>query len=184
MWWAYVVGFGLALLFNQSLTRLVSSSLWRGMEWRGSEVADPHWHAWHPRAIGAIEAVLFAGSVTLKHPEFIAIWLGLKVAGSWQGWAKDQKVKLRIKTADAEIVVREFSVPGRTVFNVFLIGTALSLIGGCTGGQTITWLLRHDFVTTVVVWYVLAVGTSLLLAFAQYYQNKWPKLQSGEELAD
>jgi len=50
---------------------------------------------------------------------FVGIWLVLKTAGRWGEWKKPQ---------------------GRRIYNVFLVGNALSLMFGVLGALLIEWL--------------------------------------------
>jgi len=70
-----------------------------------------------PRAIltlplGIIERLLYTSAFFLGFPEWVPVWLGLKVAVSWKRWQKEEE---------------------RGIYNIFLIGNALSLIFGFVG---------------------------------------------------
>ena len=61
------------------------------------------------RWLGVIEGLLYILSFFLGHPEFIGLWLGLKVAGNWGDWTKPGE-------------------EARAKFIIFLIGSALNLL--------------------------------------------------------
>ncbi len=56
--------------------------------------------------MGILERFMYTTVLVIDQPAFIAVWLGLKVASQWKRWE------------DTE----------RGTYNVFLMGTALSLI--------------------------------------------------------
>jgi len=63
-----------------------------------------------PAFVGFCESILYPTSFLLDIPEFIGIWLALKVAGHWKQW----------ETGDE----------GRRRFNKFLVGNAMSICVG------------------------------------------------------
>ena len=67
--------------------------------------------------LGITERTLYTCAFAADMPEFIAVWFGAKVAAQWRRWEDE-----------------------RVVFNVFLIGNALSIGFGVLGAKTIEWL--------------------------------------------
>lgn len=65
-----------------------------------------------PIYVGLVESVLYPAALLAGRPEFAALWLGLKAAGTWQRWHSGG------------------SYLGRALFNLFLITSALSLAFG------------------------------------------------------
>jgi len=63
---------------------------------------------WSPMLLGTCEALLYPTAFLVGQPEFVGVWLAVKVAGQWNYWTGDYR--------------------GRTRFNMFLIGNALSII--------------------------------------------------------
>ena len=74
---------------------------------------------WLPVIAGSCEAVLFASAFHIGKPEYIAVWLGLKIAAGWKLWE-----------------------PGRNRFQVFLIGNALCIGSAYLGAKAIAAVLR------------------------------------------
>ena len=86
----------------------------------------------HPElssTVGILERFLYTASWYIGEPGFIVVWLGLKVAGSWQGWSQGQKIQ-------GQIVVS-----GQSLFNVFLLGSGLSLAYAIVGALLIKWIM-------------------------------------------
>ncbi|MBI2862113.1 MAG: hypothetical protein HYX89_04765, partial [Chloroflexi bacterium] len=77
--------------------------------------------AWHAGLIGLLERFMYTSAVLVGRPEFIAVWLALKVAGQWAAW-RDPWL-------------------GRPIYNLVLIGNALSIIFGAGGGYLARYLL-------------------------------------------
>jgi hypothetical protein len=74
---------------------------------------------WLPVLAGSCESVLFASAFHINKPEYIAVWLALKVAAGWKLWE-----------------------PGRNRFQVFLIGNALCIGTAYLGAKAIAAVLR------------------------------------------
>jgi hypothetical protein len=60
---------------------------------------------WHPYVLGAIEIVVFSVLMATNEREAVGAWLGLKTVVQWQHWQEE-----------------------RSVFTIYLIGTALVVI--------------------------------------------------------
>jgi hypothetical protein len=96
-------------------------------------------------------------------PEFIGIWLALKVAGQWKRWSGD-----------------ESGIHGRGVFNVFLIGSAFSVIYALTGAKMTEWLQSEDklqldkviLAPAVLVITTLIIGLRVRQLATQYQKTK------------
>jgi len=76
---------------------------------------------WPALLVGNCEAVLYPTSLIINKPEFIGVWLALKVAGHWKFWEKGYK--------------------GRNRFNMFLIGNSFSIAFAFVGSLLIRALV-------------------------------------------
>ena len=139
-WWHYAVGFGFAFLprlFPQWIgIHHVSRALWR------SAVPGTARNEDLPQIVGLFEAFLYPAAVLTGYPGFIAVWLGMKVAGSWGGWQKEN---------------------GRVLFHIFLVGTALSLGYGAGAGVGMRLLATGEYLFPA-----LAAGGVLILHGVTY----------------
>jgi len=61
--------------------------------------------------VGVVERILFTSSVLIGAQAFIPLWIAIKVAPHWDRWKGDERV----------------------IYNVFLLGNALSVIFGIIG---------------------------------------------------
>ncbi len=79
------------------------------------------WSYWPPTIVGLIESILYTSSFLVGRPEFIAVWLGLKVAGHWDLWQEGQA--------------------GRARFNRALVGNGMAImISGVTYGAIVSFV--------------------------------------------
>jgi hypothetical protein len=76
---------------------------------------------WPAMLVGSCEAVLYPTSLIINKPEFIGVWLALKVAGHWKFWEEGHK--------------------GRNRFNMFLIGNSFSIVIAFLGSHLIRALV-------------------------------------------
>jgi hypothetical protein len=68
----------------------------------------------------------------MDYANLIALWLGIKTAGTWNSWSRGVE-------ANGKQGFRRY-VSGRQVFNIFLTGTALNLAFVALGDRLIHWL--------------------------------------------
>jgi hypothetical protein len=98
----------------------VSRALWKSVAISGDKRNENL-----PRIVGLLEAFLYPTALLAGFPEFIGVWLVLKVAGSWSGWQDPEK--------------------GRALFQVFLVGTALSLAYGAAAGVGMQLVAKCEY---------------------------------------
>ena len=106
---------------------------------------------WFAQAAGLMERCLYTTSWLAGKPEFVGVWLVLKVAGEWKGWTEEN---------------RKEGHP-RSLFNTFMIGTGLSLLYGVTGAKLIEWLGRCEMRKAVWVPLLLVAGSVSLWLWAR-----------------
>ncbi|MGD0252617.1 MAG: hypothetical protein ABSC01_07960 [Verrucomicrobiota bacterium] len=78
-WIPYVIGYGFAIVIGHFAIRRLVDRLWISI---GDDEA--HWRQrsgwWLPEIVGFVERSLYVGSIKHGFPEFVGIWLALKVA--------------------------------------------------------------------------------------------------------
>ena len=113
---------------------------------------------WQTIAVGMTERVLYIASLQLRRPEFIAIWLTLKTVARSRRWTTDQ------------------SVPGRAIYNNFLVGNALSIGFSLVSSAAIDWAaLSPSNPKSTLAWIVLLVAfllSWLLYAFLWIWHRR------------
>jgi len=82
-------------------------------------------------------------------PEFIGVWLVLKVAGQWKRWGGEAKVAGK-------------DLEGRVFYNIFLIGNGLSLAYAVGGAQMIIYFDCSEWLYLTALPLAILAGTGLL----------------------
>jgi len=75
----------------------------------------------NPAWTGMVERLLYTTSILIAKPEFIVVWLGMKMAGRWKVLQKGEKNK---------------------AFNPFFAGSGISLFFGVMGAYLVKGLLK------------------------------------------
>jgi hypothetical protein len=145
-----VIGYAVSIFMGDIVIRPIRNKMHEG---NGKE--DVH-HRWRPRAIGWLERFLYTSSILLCFPEFIAIWLALKVAGQWERWKLDVGKDASKGTNQA-----------RATYAVYLVGNGLSVLYGSVGAFIVNQLRRPNW------WLAVAVMVALgFLSFLYYLYIK------------
>jgi len=160
MWQDYLVvfvGYVFSLAFGHVLISRLVPTLWMVLG-RGQSADAEYLFRLPvlPEMVGILERMLYTSSLLIGRPEFIGLWLALKVAGGWKGWSEP------VKAPDGKIVIN-----GRDLFSVFLIGSGFSIAYGVTGALLIGWLKDGNLVVAVMVPVALVLGTLAYLVWAR-----------------
>ena|SRR5687767_14650711 len=138
MWqqlWPYLVGYCYSMVIAHILIRRLMRLLWGAMvEEYEPEVKHRERYEHHPMMVGFLERCLYTASFQLGRPEFIAVWLAMKVSGHLKSWT-DEKV----------------GRSSRTVLNLFLIGNGFSIAYGVVGATLVAWLEKKSLVPAIAV---------------------------------
>jgi len=105
----YFIGYAYSLLIGQIYIKCLSNKLWEKRKGKvaGKENSGIFEHSELRIMVGIFERVLYTSSILLNKPEFIALWLALKVAGGFNVWSKGFELEGGIE------------IPGRAVFQYF-----------------------------------------------------------------
>jgi hypothetical protein len=158
-WIALIAGYGFAVLIGHFCVAAVVDGLWVEAGWKHRSDIEVRPAAYLPRLVGDIERVLFVAALQLGKAEFIGVWLALKVAGQWKRWAEG-------------VTVAERKIEGRIFYNVFLIGSGLSIAYSVVGAQIISFITTKQWSFALGLPVALLVGTLLLHKLAIYYQKQ------------
>ncbi len=116
--------------------------------------------------LGLVERPLYVAAWILGAPEFIGVWLALKVAGGWSGWSEGVTVPVK-PGSDAKI-----KITGRHLLNTHLIGSALSVLNAVVGALAIQWLIAGSW--PHATW--LAIAALAVTGFAWgFVEWQWRK---------
>jgi hypothetical protein len=116
---------------------------------------------WMPPIIGFLERILYTAAWVANKEPFVAVWLAFKGVAQWTGWNEGREVG---QGADKK------KIPGRAIFNIFLIGNALSLLFAVTGGEIVNLLPNNKILASRMV---LGVCAATLLQY--WYIRRSPK---------
>ena len=98
---------------------------------------DSHADMWSPALVGISESVMYPMALFLGKPEFIGVWLAIKVASQWVRWKGDAGQFPASGESDIEKLNE-----GRRRFNGFLVGSSLSIMSGtATWGALKIWVV-------------------------------------------
>lgn len=111
----YLAGYIYSIFIASWIISPIITHMWHSLRDDCTEIADIRQRYTHlAEMLGMVERALYSASIQFGKPEFIAVWLALKVAGSWRLWSETDT--------------------GRVILSVFLIGNALSVAYGVVGG--------------------------------------------------
>ncbi len=160
-WPRYVVGFAFSTLtggaFIRSLTRSMHEevNVYIQSEYPGLPIDRIRAFPWFPEVFGYIERPMYTASYLLGKPEFIGIWLGVKMLARWS----------LPQTAEDKIT------DSRHRYYPVLIGNSLSVAYGVAGALVIKWLrFPLGLLWALITMLALVIGTLALT----WYEKKWP----------
>ena len=150
-WWKWPIGYVFAVVVAHWPINLVTVEWWERLA--GSKLAEQPRDStlgqyWTTRGLGCVERALYVASWHVGCPQFIAIWLALKVAGQWK--------------RETMVAVGERKVPAVVHYNRFLVGSALSVAYGSVGGYMIRWTQSSQWPLALLVPGLLLAGTVVL----------------------
>ena len=156
---AVAVGYGFALVIGNWCLVFVMDKLWQKTGASRAVFREPSLAARLPQLVGLVERSLYVASFQVGKPEFIAVWLALKVAGQWKRWEDGG-------TADG------VEISGRLVYNLFLIGSGLSVAFGAVGAQLIVYISDRNWPLATAVPSALILGVVILQLMARPYHGR------------
>jgi len=151
MWYAHVIGYGFSVFAEAILVKSLVETLWDCIAPKSSDNPQIRQPPWQGDALARIEGVLYIAFLQLGLGELIGLWLLLKVAGHWKRW---------MDVGDETTQKPD----GRSVFNIFLIGNALTVLYSFVGFKIIGWIIAGRVLQ--VCWVSLSVIASTLVLWA------------------
>jgi len=143
---AIAAGYLYAILAGHWATSALMRTAWLQVTARlGSTSSADATHPEHSAAVGLLERALYMAAWQLGTRDFIGLWLALKTVGNWKRWTED--------TARGT-----GTIPGRTSFNLFLLGAGTSLAFGIAGALIADLLDRNDWVHALLLAAVVAAA--------------------------
>ena len=149
MWYASLIGYSFSVFAEAILVKSLVETLWDCVVPGSSNKPQIRQPSWQGDALARVEGVLYVAFLQLGLGPMIGLWLALKVAGQWKRWMDDGDEQTQ-------------RPDGRSVFNIFLIGNALTVLYSFVGFKLIEWIEAEKVLQ--VCWVSLLV-IALTLAF-------------------
>lgn len=150
----YLTATLLAEMFVGNLVRLMG-------DLTPPEARDPYskQFGWKPALFGCVERVLYVTAFQIGRPEWAAYWIGLKILARWKGsnrWTK------------SDVRAREMA------FEVYLLGTAMSLLWGATGAAVATWLCmgHRGGLQAIGLTAAMLFGNAAAIAYLNWWRTR------------
>src|SRR3972149_5896775 len=141
----FVYGLLYATLVGLFFTKVVVSSMWDYLakKHKGLEEGEGRYSS-QPAILGIVERSLYFVSFVFNSSAFIGVWLTLKTVAKSPRWANEGNgiLKEALFVASGKRAPRRNHLPGRALFQPFLIGNGFSILFG-GAGYLITLLLTE-----------------------------------------
>jgi len=153
MWYAQIFGYGFALVVGGIMVKELVGVLWDRLSPGGAKNPQLRPNAWQTRALGHVERVLYVALFQGGQGLLVGLWLALKMIGKWTRWSEGGDEKAQKPS-------------GQAIFNIFLLGNALSILYAFLGFKMIQWVsagraLRACWAPLAVMLLTLALRCSL-----------------------
>jgi len=136
-YWPYAAAFVFAVVLP---TYWIMEKLAAALREQTGETPGKRWLPWQGKLVGCVERGLYVTAFLAGHPEFVAVWLALKVAGQWQGWKA------------------EGGPAGHIVFNNSLVLNAFSIGYAFAATQAVEWFRHAEYVLVAVPFLVVVAN--------------------------
>lgn len=146
---SYVASYLFGVVIAHYPIRRVVDLMWERIGWAGEYKETVRPASWQSRIIGCVERTLYVAAFHVNQAEFIAVWLAVKVAVQWKRWEEGREYGER-------------TIAGRAIYNIFLIGSALSVAYALVGAKLVEWVSERQWVTVVAVPLLLLLATLCL----------------------
>jgi len=147
VWLDYIAGYFFAVVIGHFLIDKCVDKLWSLSGWNGhsDELTRPK--NWQSGAVGVVERALIISSFLAGWPQFVALWFALRIGGSYRDWSEGRKDEAGVKR-----------IEGPAIFNIFLIGSGLSLSYAFVGVKIIE-LLKTSNIYAFILPLILVILT-------------------------
>jgi hypothetical protein len=105
-----------------------------------------------------IERCLYLASWLEGTPEFIGVWLALKIAGGWKAWSEGLTIPSGKRSGEGVVI------PGRTLVNLFLVNSGLSVLHAIAVGKALQLFMANaprPAIEVAAAPYILTIGIAL-----------------------
>jgi hypothetical protein len=127
MWYAQILGYAFALVVGGIMVKNVVDVLWERLAPGGAKNLQLRPNGWQTQALGHVERVLYVALFQAHYGLLVGLWLAIKMIGKWTRWSEggDQNAQ---------------KPSGQAIFNIFLLGNALSMLYAFLGFKLTQWV--------------------------------------------
>ena len=148
MWYAYLVGFGYAIIIGHLLINPIV--------WLKRQIVQPsrrlREHEWQAITTGLIERALFVTALLMGYASFIGFWVALKIAVRWREWEDHREYFMNVVNANG-----------------------LSILFAAVGYKMIDWIKLKQWFYAATVPILLILGSALLFYYLEKIYKKSSK---------
>jgi len=153
MWYAQILGYAFALVVGGIMVKNVVDVMWERLVPGGAKNKQLRPNARQTQALGHVERVLYVALFQAHSGLLVGLWLAIKMIGKWTRWSEcgDEKAQ---------------KPSGQAIFNIFLLGNALSILYAFVGFKMVQWVsagrgARACWAPLVAILLTLALRCSL-----------------------
>lgn len=148
------IGLIWTLFFGHFSTSIIVNELWKYIQ-KQEDSERPYEYT--AIFVGLVERTLYFFAILYGFKEFIGVWLVLKVAGVWRRWEEDKNEKGK---------------SGRVFYNIFLIGSGISLGFAFTGVNLVHLFHNEEYAKTWIAPVALIIGLTIFWGLICVYQKE------------
>ena len=144
---AFAIGYFYGVFIADWTIAPLINRMWQILRSKSSSTSDADeiekefvTYPWQASLVGITERILYISSLLFDRPEFIAVWLTLKTIAQSRRWTKAK------------------TVPGRAIYNTFLIGNGLSIGFSFVAFAAIQWALGTEWEASLFLALAVPIG--------------------------
>ena len=164
LWFRYSIGFVFSTLIGGVMTGYLVGNMQQEItdyiqkEYPGMSNERIRPFYWFSEVFGYVEIPMYTASYLLGKPEFIAVWLGVKILARWS----------LPRTEEDKIT------DSRHRYYPVLVGNLLGVVYGVAGALVIRWLeCPFRFWSALAIMPALVFGTLSLTLYESHRYKKW-----------
>jgi hypothetical protein len=126
---SFLLGYIFSVVVGYWFTKEYNSRVWEFLPLLKSDKTkkkDDDLQLWASQQVGMVERFLYTSSILFAGSGLIAVWVGIKALSQWKRWEGKTHAE-------------------RVTFNLYLVGSGLSLLYGILGAQIAIWLNGSEY---------------------------------------
>lgn len=149
---AYLIGFLVATVLGDVATKSIIDLMWKFLNEKDPSLnlAQIGRYPEQARLVGLVERSLYFAALLVNQPLWVGVWLTLKTVSRPPRWERNKG-----------------NIPGRAIFQPFLVGNGLSLLFSAAGSAIVFLLLNDDGAAWQTIVLIL-LGLSFVWVFCYH----------------